>query len=301
MRGEVAVALAEGPQPLDLDALRRRSAPTRSRCPGRRPAARRRAAVRSSTTGGCVQRQERDRQPRGDQLPRGGQRLGVGQHRFQFAAAGPGQVGDRVFGGHVGGEVLAVGGPFDGPLRQQRRQGRADRRAAGGGGAARVARTGGSSRVWRPRRRRGGESRASRRRRAAPRAAGRRSAWRARAPWYARPPVPAPAGAPAAGSSGESMTTGNRPIRASCALAALIFAALAVAGCGGGGSHHSDGGAREPASRLVSRALGGGAASAAARSGCRCRCLPRVPGRPSRCARRPASASPRRAPRRASR
>lgn len=55
------------------------------------------------------------------------------------------------------------------------------------------------------------------------------------------------------------MTTGNRPIRASCALAALIFAALPVAGCGGG-SHHTARGSSEPASRLVSRALGGGAA-----------------------------------------
>ena len=56
------------------------------------------------------------------------------------------------------------------------------------------------------------------------------------------------------------MTTGNRPIRASCALAALIFATLPVAGCGGGGSHHTATGSSEPVSQLVSRALGGGAA-----------------------------------------
>ena len=74
---------------------------------------------------------------------------------------------------------------------------------------------------------------------------------------------PACAGAgrrPRRGLVGESMTTGNRPIRASCALAALIFATLPVAGCGGGGSHHTARGSSEPASQLVSRALGGGAA-----------------------------------------
>ena len=74
---------------------------------------------------------------------------------------------------------------------------------------------------------------------------------------------PACAGAgrrPGRGLVGESMTTGNRPIRASCALAALIFATLPVAGCGGGGSHHTATGSSEPVSQLVSRALGGGAA-----------------------------------------
>jgi len=56
------------------------------------------------------------------------------------------------------------------------------------------------------------------------------------------------------------MTTGNRPIRASCAFAVLVAATLLPGGCGGGGSRHTARGGSDSASQLVSRALGGGAA-----------------------------------------
>ncbi|HUH79775.1 MAG TPA: hypothetical protein VLZ06_00480 [Solirubrobacteraceae bacterium] len=58
------------------------------------------------------------------------------------------------------------------------------------------------------------------------------------------------------------MTTGNRPTRASCALAVLVAGTLALAASCGGSGPHAPGG--EPASLLVARTLGG---EAAVRSG----------------------------------
>ena len=133
VRREVAVALAEGPQPLDLQALAGVVLPHDLAVGERDPLRGAQQWFGGPPLAVAFQCQEHDRQPRGDQLVGGGERLGGAEHGLQFGAAGAAEVADGAFGGHVDRQILAVGGGFDAGAVQQRRQRSADGRAAAGG------------------------------------------------------------------------------------------------------------------------------------------------------------------------